>query len=474
MYYLLALLILLMVLLIRAVSFKPAEVENYAKSDLPLDEEKIVETFRGMIRCQTVSYNDTAKMESQEFLKFKELLVASYPHIEKDCLREEIGERGLLYRFKGKTDQNPTVLMSHFDVVPADEEQWDKPPFAAVLEDGVIWGRGTLDTKGTLCGVLEAAEYLLAQGFVPERDIYFSFSGDEEIGGPSAPAIVEELKKRGVSPALVLDEGGAIVQGIFPGVAKEAALIGIGEKGYLDISLEIKGQGGHSSAPPASTLAGVMAKAIVAIERKPFKAALTPPVRELLNTLGRHSSFGLKVVFANLWLFGPLLKRVFGKKGGEINAMIRTTAAVTKLAGSQSFNVMPPRVTAGVNLRLLNTDTVDSALSYIKSIMNNEDISIEVIQQREASPLSSTKTREWETVKAAVGKTWPGTIVSPYLMMAGTDSRHFCEISPNVLRFSAMKLSLEELKLIHGNNERIPVSKLLDVVRFYVELMKMC
>ena len=462
---------LLIIIGVKTILFKPYPKESYESSQIDLNEESIASHLSKMIQCKTVSSDHFEKIDESSFIDFKELLKASYPIVYETCSFEEIKPQGLLYKWKGKTNQNPIVLMSHFDVVPADENLWDIPAFSGMIKEGYIWGRGSLDTKGTLCGIMEAASYLMEKGFVPENVIYFAFGGDEEVSGPSAPNIVEVLKQKNIKPAFVLDEGGAIVQNIFPGVAEPVAVVGIGEKGDMDVRLDITGQGGHSSAPPAHTLAGELAQAIVNIEKKPFEAYFTLPILKLIDTLGRHSSFAYRVIFANLWLFKPLLKRVFWKMGGEINAMIRTTTAVTMLSGSPAFNVMPPQVSAGINLRLLKENSPDQAVDRLKSVINNPKIQATVVSSREASPISDIDTVGWDKLKRAICKTWPDTIVSPYLMLAGSDSRHYCEISDQVFKFSAMRLTKDELKLIHGNNERISIDQLLHIVRFYIELM---
>ncbi|MDW7661594.1 MAG: M20 family peptidase [Bacillota bacterium] len=425
-----------------------------------------------MIRCETVSYNDLDKIDLRRFDEFKVLLEELYPEIHKVCERSFHGRTGILYRWAGKSNRDVTVLMSHYDVVPCNEALWTKPPFSGDIDGGYVWGRGTLDTKGTLCGIVEAAEALIRDGFIPENDIYFSFSGDEEISGPSAPAIVEHLRSRGIRPALVLDEGGAIVENVFPGVSKPVAVIGTGEKGYLDLRLVMEGKGGHSSAPPAHSLVGSLAKAVVKLENKPFDAHLTPPVLEMFKTLGGESTFLYRMIFANLWLFMPLLKVLFTKQGGEMNALIRTTIAITKMEGSKAYNVLPPYAEIGLNLRLMPNDTVASAKKYVEDLVDNPDIKVEVVESREASPISPTGSKGWHHVKEAIHETWEGTLVSPYLMLAGSDSRHFCEISDHVLRFSAMPLSKEERGLIHGNDERILIENLVDTVRFYENLIR--
>lgn len=462
------------ILLLRAAMFVPKEEVKASGSPIALDEKKIVDDMVEMIRCKTVSYNDESLIDKDEFVKFQNLLPRLYPSVHDTCTREFVGENGMLYRWKGKTEKEPVVFMSHYDVVPAEESQWEKPAFEGIVEDDVIWGRGTLDTKGTFCGIMEAAEKLITEGFVPEHDIYFAFSGQEEINGPSCPAIVDLLEERGIRPALVVDEGGAVVENVFPGVDRECALIGIAEKGLTNIEFKAKSNGGHASMPPVHTIVGELAQAVTDVENHPFPRQITKPVREMLDTLGRHSSFAYKILFANLWCLEGLFDKVCRASGGELNAMVRTTCAMTKMEGGKAFNVIPPAASVGMNLRLLGKDTVESAREYLEKTIHNPHIEVSVYEGRNPSRESDTECAEYKRLCQAVADTWTEAIVSPYLMMACSDSWHYCRITDRVYKFSAMKLSKEERGMIHGNNERVPVRTLVKTVEFFVRLMKMC
>lgn len=469
-----AILIFAAVLVVRALAFKPADLKKPEITEAPIDCEHAVESLRQMVRCKTVSYRDWSRVDESEFEKFRAYLQERYPNIHSTCTREQIGGTGLLYHWKGKEEGDPTVLMAHYDVVPADEESWEKPAFEGIIENDVLWGRGTLDTKGTLNGVVEAAEQLIGEGFVPQKDVYFAFAGDEEIAGDGASAIVDELEKRGIHPAMVVDEGGAVVEGVFPGVNQPCALIGTGEKGMMDVKFTVRSKGGHASSPPPHTPLGEVAKAVVDVENHPFPAKICAPVAEMFDTLGRRSTFLYRMIFANLWCFKPVLNALCKKKGGELNALMRTTCAFTMSSGSKASNVLPPEASACANMRLIGGDNIEGVTQYLKNTINNPDVEITLIHGQEPCAFSETKGPAWEKLTNAVSQTWPEALVSPYLMIACSDSRHYCRISNHVYRFSAMALTTEERGLIHGHNERIPLEKIGRTVQFYYRLIKQC
>lgn len=463
---------LILVVVIRGVMFKPVVAEKYEIEDIQIDENKAINDLAEMIRCKTVSYYDDDKIDKAEFEKFRQLLKDLYPFVNEKAELEYLSKTGVLYKVRGKSSDKPSVFMAHYDVVPVEEEYWQKPAFDGIIEDGYLWGRGTLDTKGTLCGVMEAAEYLLSNGFVPENDMYFAFSGEEEVAGMTAPDMVKIFEERGIIPEFVIDEGGAVVENVFPGVKEPCALVGIGEKGMADIKFSIASNGGHASAPPPHTIVGELAKAIYDVENNPFKMQITKPVAEMFDTLGRYSTFAYKIIFANLWLFKPVLDMICKKSGGELNALVRTTTAFTQAQGSLASNVLPPTAHAVANVRICGTDTMDSVCAYMKNVIKNDKITVEVMHGSNPCNISSTDSEGWYKLKKAISQTWNDAIVSPYLMIAASDSRHYSRISDKVYRFSAMALSSEERGLIHAHNERIPLDKIVDTVKFYVRLMR--
>lgn len=466
--------VLFAIVLIRTLRFKPESLEKASQNEETIDKDKIVENLRTLVRCKTVSYRDHSLEDNAEFEKLISLLPTLYPNVYEKCTLTRLPDRALLYRWKGKNEGNVSVMMAHYDVVPVNADAWEKPPFEAILEDGVIWGRGTLDTKVTFASILYAADKLIGEGFQPENDIYFAFSGGEEVNGMGASNIVDYFEQNNITPAMVVDEGGAVVEGVFPGVSAPCGLIGIAEKGMMDVCYKAKSAGGHASAPKPHTPVGILSDACCKIENHPFKSHLSAPVAEMFDTLGRHSSFVYRMIFANLWCFSPVLDMICKKSGGELNALMRTTVAFTQMEGSSASNVIPPEAKMVSNIRLNPFDTMDSGIEYLKKTVDNDAVEISIIHGMNPSRISRTDCESYEKVALAIRSTWKGTIVSPYLMVQCSDSRHWGRISDRVYRFSAMDLTSEERATIHGNNERIRVDALARASEFYVRLMKMC
>lgn len=462
------------VLVVRALAFKPKANVKVSDEEISFDKEKAVSNLQKLVRCKTVSYYDKSLEDDAEFEKLIALLPELFPSFYKTCPLTRFPDRGLLFKWAGKSSDKPSVIMAHYDVVPVNEENWKKPPFDGIIEDGVLWGRGTLDTKVTFSGSLTAVNHLIEQGFVPEHDVYFAYSGGEEVMGNGAVRIVEYFKQNGITPDLVVDEGGAVVSGVFPGVKENCGLIGIAEKGMLDAKYTVMSNGGHASAPKPHTPVGVLSKACVNVEAKPFKSHVTKPVAEMFDTLGRRSTFVYRLIFANLWLFKGVLDSMCKKQGGELNALMRTTVAFTQMSGSKASNVIPPEASMVSNLRLNPEDTVDSAIAYLKEAVNDPSVEVTVVQGMNPSPVSQTDCDSYRKVANAVASTWKGCVVSPYLMVQCSDSRHYAGLSDKVYRFSAMDLTSEERSTIHGNNERIRLDTIAKSVEFFIRLLKQC
>ena len=467
-------LIFLAVVLVRTLRFTPKVQPVTSAEPVEFDREKAISNLAELVKCRTISYSDHSLEDDAEFEKLIAKLPGLYPNVFEKCEFWQLPDRALLFRWPGKTSDSPSVMMAHYDVVPVNAENWEKPPFDAIIEDGVMWGRGTLDTKVTFGGALFAADHLIAQGFVPENDVWFAFSGGEEVNGSGAPNIVEYFRAQGITPAMVVDEGGAVVENVFPGVKQPCGLIGIAEKGMMNAQFRTVSAGGHASAPKPHTPVGVLSRACTRIEGKPFPCHIQGPAAQMFDTLGRHSSFLYRMIFANLWCFGWVIDLLGRMSGGEINALVRTTVAFTQMEGSSARNVIPPAARMVANMRLNPADSVASALDYLKKTVGDDAVEITALEAFEPSRVSTTDCPGWEKVSAAVAENWPGCIVSPYLMVQCSDSRHWGVISDRVYRFSAMDLTSAERATIHGNNERVRLEGICKAAEFYIRLLKKC
>lgn len=466
--------IFIAVIIIRALNFKPKAQPQLIEKEECFDGDGAVEALRELVKYKTVSYRDPQLEDDAQFEGFISALPSVYPSVFEKCEFIRLNDRGLLFKWKGKTEAQPAVMMAHYDVVPVNEDGWSVPAFDAVLKDGRIWGRGTLDTKVTFNGIMFAAEHLIKEGYEPETDIYFAFSGNEEINGKGAVNVVDYFEKEGIEPAFVIDEGGAVVENVFPGVKAPCGLIGIAEKGMMDVCYSVKSGGGHASAPKPNAPVDLLARACRRVLENPFKVHLTAPVAQMFDTLGRYSSFLYKVIFANIGIFLPVLDLICKKSGGELNALMRTTVAFTQMKGSDASNVIPPEASLVSNIRLNPDDRMESGLAYLRKVVGDDRVEITALRGMEPSRVSRTDCEGWDKVASAVASTWRGCIVSPYLMVQCSDSRHWGRLSDRVYRFSAMDLTSEERATIHGNNESIRLETAKSAVEFYIRLMRQC
>ncbi len=473
-YFLILLFIFILIILVRTFLFKPSVKEERKIGEINFNSEEVISNLQQLIKCKTISYNDSKLENDEEFDKLINLLPTLYPNVYKNTELKTFDGRALLFRWKGRMSNDPAVFMAHYDVVPVDEENWTKPAFEGLIEDDVMWGRGTLDTKVTFNGILSAGEYLIKNNFIPENDIYFAFSGGEEISGPGAINIVNYFKENNITPSFVLDEGGAVVSDVFPGLNTPCALVGVAEKGFYNMTLTINSNGGHASAPSKHTPIGELSKACRKIENNPFPMHITKPVQEMFNELGRRSTFIYRVLFANLWCFSWILNIYCKKVGGQINALVRTTCAFTQMSGSDAPNVIPPTASMTANIRVNPNDNVESTVNRFKSLINNDKISISISDVDEPSRISTTACDGYMWIKSAIEDTWRGCVAAPYLMVQCSDSRHYGIISDKVYRFSATDLTDEEIESIHGNDEHIRLETINKSVEFFIRLMKKC
>ncbi len=461
--------VMVIAVVLRTINFKPVVIPEMRKRH-EIDEKKVVESLSKMIQFKTISNLDSSLVNQAEFKAFRTFLKEHYPLINERAEYSE-HEAGVLFHIKGESEEFPTVFMSHYDVVPV-MDGWQEDPFSGRINLDTVYGRGALDTKSSLNAVMESVEFALSNGKNFKNDLYMAFSGDEEIYGPSAPAIVNYFKKKGIKPYMVLDEGGAIVSNMFPGVKNKVAVIGIAEKGFMNLKLTAVSQGGHASTPPKNTPITDLSKAVIKLNNHPsFRLKLTSPVKSLFDTIAPYSkSFGIKLLFANLWLFTPVVKLIAKLSGGEFLSMFKTTQAFTLASGSDAINVLPSSASFGINYRLRPGETSDQIVKKVTKIIKNPNINVEVIVSCEASTVSLIDDA-YRMIEKAIKRTWTDVIPSPYLMVATSDSRHYHEICEHVYKFSPMDVSKKDLGKIHGFDEDISIENIINGTNFYLNLI---
>ena len=459
-------------LLYRAVRFKPINALQLGQPRPVLVPEMPVALKLGeLVKLQTVSRADAAQEDSASFTAFQDKLQQLYPGVAAHCPREIVAGKGIVYCWQGLSPGDPRVLMAHYDVVPADAAGWSRPPFSGEIAEGFVHGRGTLDTKCTLAACMEAAEGLIAEGFVPKHDIYLCFSGDEEVAGPSCQAIIDALAEAGVQPGFVLDEGGGVTRESLPGVSLPCALVGTCEKGMTQLVVTASSKPGHASTPPRQTALGILARAVRKLENRPWPIRLTPTLLHMADTLGRHARLPYRMVYANIKLLKPLIGLYCWFKGGALNAMARTTCAFTTAQGSDADNVLPGSVSAGANVRIIPGESVKSVKRRAARVLKDKRLSLRLAGGDEPSPVSFTDDDKWALLCEAIGEIWPEAVISPHMMLGATDATRYSRICRNVYRFSGRETNREESALVHGNDERISLGKLARTVAFYEALM---
>jgi carboxypeptidase PM20D1 len=429
------------------------------------------------IRIRTISRTEGVVEDPETFLAFHAFLEAAYPRLHAAMRREVVADYSLLYTLPGSDPAlSPILLLAHQDVVPVEvgtEDDWEAPPFAGVLHEGHVYGRGAIDDKGSLVAIMEALESLLARGFQPRRTVMLAFGHDEEVLGGGAKAIARLLGERNLRPWFVIDEGMVVLLDN-PLTGKPAALIGIAEKGYLTVRVTARAEGGHSSMPPRETAAERLSRAILAIRAHPFAGHLDDgPIAKMLEAFAPHLGFGQRAVISNRWVFGPLLRSRMGSMPAG-NALLRTTIAPTEIDGGTKENILPQEVHALVNLRLNPRDSVAAALEHLRrSVAGIDGISVEVHgTPTEPSPMSSTTNDSYALLAAAASAHAPeGAPVAPMLVLGGTDSRFYAPLTENVYRFAPAWILQSEFSRVHGTGERLSVENLGRMVRFFAQLV---
>jgi carboxypeptidase PM20D1 len=465
-------------ILVRTILYgRPADiVEATALADISADV--VAEHLAAAIRHRTISDADHEKVDYQTFIDLRKSLEKMYPRVHSTMRLDLVNRHSMLYTWKGKNERLPPILFaSHSDVVPVDpssREEWRYPPFEGRIADGFVWGRGTLDNKNTLIAMLEAAETLIKNGYQPDRTVLLAIGHDEEIGGQQgASQIAGRIQAYNTRLAAVLDEGGAVFTGnVVPGLDLPVALLGTSEKGYLTLHREVEGGGGHAAFPPNHTAIGLLARAITRLEQNPMRVR-TAMMEVMFRYLGGFLPFGLRITFANQWLFGPLL-RARMLKGARTAAMLRTTTAATLISGGVKDNVLPSRAGAAVNFRLMPGDRIADVVQHVRKVVGDEAVQIHIPENAawEASPVSPMDSPAFTALAQIIQQVYPEAAVAPYLVQGATDGRYYTAVCDQVYRFSPMALDEEELASVHNKNERISIDGLARMVQFYIQLMK--
>src|SRR6184192_4269713 len=433
--------VLAAVTLERTVSFPSRQPQVAPVAVEPLDTAALARRLAGALRFKTISFQDSSQFDAREFAGLHRYLRDSFPKLYAALKLEKVNGYGLLYEWTGSDPGlAPLVLLAHQDVVPVEpgtEGRWTEPPFAGRIAGGYVWGRGALDDKTSLVGLLEAVEHLVAAGAKPRHTVYLAFGYDEEVGGRRGAArIAELLASRNVHPEFVLDEGGALTNGLIAGVSAPVAVIGIAEKGYMTVGLTAQAEGGHSSMPPDETAVGILAAAILRLEHDQMPRAIRGPTAAMFDYLGPEMSFGPRLVIANRWLLGGLLARKFGATP-QGNAMLRTTTAPTVLQAGVKENVLPSSARALVNFRILPGDSVEGVVEHVRRTVHDSRISVEPLPGTMNNPsvVTSVDAEPFQLLARTIRQVVPEAVVAPWLVVGGTDSRHYARLTPNVLRF---------------------------------------
>ncbi len=458
---------------VRALAMKPTAAKTAEPPKADESRAKAYgEKLSRMVRMETVSSRFDA--DRTKFRAFQEALPALFPTVFARCEVHHPGD-GLVIHLKAESPKaEPILLMSHHDVVEAKDEGWDHGPFSGDIDEmGRVWGRGTVDTKGSLMCEMQALEELLESGWQPETDVYITSSCTEEWSGPCAPAIVAWLKSRGVRLGMLLDEGGMILQEPVGGVKGRYAMVGVLEKGYGDVKFIARSHGGHASAPKKNSPLPRLGALMQDIEKhSPFKAQITPTVREMFTRLAPNASFPLRLVLGNLWLFGPALKKAMPMISPAAAAMMQTTCAFTTAKGSDGLNVMPFAAYVTANLRFIHHQANEESLELLAQRARKFDCEMEVITQDQPCPAVDYTAAPFRLLEKVAEEIYPGYGVVPYVMTGGTDAKYYGEICAHCLRFAPIEIDSQQYGSVHSVNENLHAAALVPAVDFYKRILE--
>lgn len=447
----------------------PVEGTKTDISSIKGAEERIAQS----LTYPTVSYEDTSLIDFEQYYLFHTFLRGTFPNIFHNVNVEMVNDLTMMLHWEG-TDKSlkPGILMAHYDVVPVSDDtkdMWSVPPFQGVIKGDTLFGRGSVDNKINLMAQLEAIDFLLKNKYWPKRDLYFVFGHDEEIGGVNgALAVAKLLKSRGIEADFVLDEGGFVTEHMVPGVSQPVALVGTSEKGYLNLELSVNINGGHSSMPAPNNSIATLSKALYDLSQQPFAPTMSQSMKDFIEHIAPHSSFINRLAMSNTWLFQPVINSIYSASPAG-NAMIRTSMVPTIIHGGVKANVIPNVVTANVNYRILPGMSIEQVVERTKKAINNPEVHVKVLQPtQEASPVSPINTTAFKQISDAIHLNFDNTIVTPFLMIAGTDSKHFDIVTDKIYKFSPM---LDPVGF-HGVDEYLILSDYKKAIGFYIDFIK--
>lgn len=461
-----AVVVLLLVAVVRTILIKAPPYEERNIDFSRAQQDLYAQKLGDMIRVPTISKREDEDLS--QFYTYHEELKRLFPYVHM-TLDLTVLQGTLLYRWPGTDrERRPILLMGHQDVVPAADNGWRVEPFSGAVIDGKVYGRGAQDCKGTMFAQLQAVEELIESGFEPGCDVYLTYAINEETGGAGAENAMQYLREQGITLALVMDEGGAVIDKAVEGMDRPYAVVGITEKGYMDLKITATGKGGHSSTPPRNTPAARLFAFANKIEKKrPFKKRLLPESVEMFSRMAPAFPFGLRLVLGNLWLFRPLVKVLMPKVSSFGEAIMATTCCFTMMQGSDAANVIANEPYIVANLRTTSFQGCDDSLALLRKYASKYDLKIEVLLRRDASPVSNMHSAEYAYVEECIRQQYPGVGVAPYIIMGGTDCRHFHALTENALRFSAVPMSSSQFASCHAVDENVDVTALCEGVRFY-------
>jgi len=467
--------VIILVLLVNTLRLESKQADFPPLPKYPVPESALVHLSEA-IRFPTISTDDSTHFNPLPFDAFLDFLKRTYPLCDSLLNKTLINQYGLLYHWQGQeASLKPILLTAHYDVVPVDTSyagRWTESPFSGKIDDQYIWGRGTMDDKLGVIGILEATEALLGEGYVPDRSIYLAFGFDEEISGVNGAAkIADYFADHQIRFAYVMDEGLLIARELVPGISKDVALVGLSEKGFLSVKLSVVKEGGHASMPQSETVIDILATAVLNLRRHQPKARISEPVERFVEFIGPEMPFLQRMVFANRSLFEGLILKIYeGTPAG--NSLVRTTTAPTVFSAGGKANVLPGTASAMVNFRILPNETLEGLLDHIKKTINDPRVEVMIAGPAvEPSPVSSTESQGFHTIEKTLGQIYPDVLVAASLVTAGTDGRHYTSVADDVYRFSPQTATAEDLLRLHGRNERISKEGFKDCVRFYRQLI---